>query len=174
MASRGFAATRTALTGLALILGLAGCAAPEPTPTTSALIDDFEAELPIEVSLTVLDVDYSLEELAGRAARSLEIFEPFDQADTEFTVIDLGQLLLDSGLTETDEIVTVALNDYRYTDTVQAFIETGALLALYENGQPIPVSEGGPVRIVFDESSSYYGFLDAWNWSLSYITKSGE
>ena len=174
MASRGMTAASNTLMGMALAFGLAGCATAEPVETATTLVDDFAAELSIETALTVLDSEYSIADLAARQTSSLEIFEPFDQADTEFTVINFGQLLLDSGFSQSDEVVTIALNDYRYTDTVANFVEEDAFLAILENGKPIPVSEGGPVRIVFDESSSYYSFLDAWNWSLSSIERSGE
>lgn len=160
--------------GLAGVLGLSGCTSVQPAPSNSVLKDDFQVEVAVEVALRVLETDYSLEQLQSRGTSSIKIFEPFDQAETEFTVISFGQLLLDSGLDESDQIVTIALNDYRFTDSVANFVNNGALLALLENGQPIPISEGGPVRIVFTEDSEYYKYLDAWNWSLASIEISGE
>jgi hypothetical protein len=159
---------------IVITFGLAGCTSSETTTADPVLVDEFQAVLDVEVALKVLDMSYSIDDLTSRETRSLKIFEPFDKADTEFTVINFGQLLLDSGLSQEDRIVTIAINDYRYTDTVNNFISKDAFLAILENGKPIPVTEGGPVRIVFDPSSQYYGFLDAWNWSLSSIERAGE
>jgi len=174
MKTWGKFAKTVVLFSLVGVFGLSGCTTVQPTPSNSVLKDDFQAEVAVEVALRVLETDYSLEQLQSRGTSEIEIFEPFDQADTEFTVISFGQLLLDSGLEESDQIVTIALNDYRFTDSVENFVRKGALLALLENGQPIPISEGGPVRIVFTEDSEYYKFLDAWNWSLASIEISGE
>jgi hypothetical protein len=164
----------SAVIAIALVLGLAGCTSSETTNAEPVLVDEFQAVLDVEVALKVLDMSYSFDDLTARETKSLKIFEPFDKADTEFTVIDFGQLLVDSGLSQEDRIVTIAINDYRYTDTVSNFMSKNAYLALLENNKPIPVTEGGPVRIVFDTSSEYYGFLDAWNWSLSSIERAGE
>jgi hypothetical protein len=165
--------TSTAM-AVVLIFGLTGCTSSETTNAEPVLVDEFQADLNVEVTLKVLDVSYSFEDLISRKTSSLKIFEPFDKSDTEFTVIDFGELLLDSGLSQEERIVTIAINDYRYTDTVNNFIANNAYLALLENNEAIPVTEGGPVRIVFDTNSKYYGFLDAWNWSLSSIERAGE
>lgn len=153
---------------------VAGCSAQEPAPTTSALQDDFQAEIETTIALTVGSQDFSLEALQQRGTTEIEILEPFKKEKTTFTVIDFDQLLIDSGFTAEDRVETIALNDYRYADTVQAFLDNESLLAIYENGEPIPVSEGGPVRIIFAESSPYYSVLDAWNWSLSKIELAGD
>jgi hypothetical protein len=160
--------------GLIMAFGLSGCSGSDATKAEPVLVDEFQADLKLDVSLKILDIEYTFDELLALETSSLRIFEPFDKADTEFTVIDFGQLLLDSGLSRNDNVVTIALNDYRYEDTVDNFISKRAFLALLENGEPIPVTDGGPVRIVFDKSSEYYGFLDAWNWSLSSIERAGE
>jgi hypothetical protein len=67
------------------------------------------------------------------------------------------------------QIATIALNDYRYTDSVKAFTASNGLLAVSRDGAPIPMDQGGPIRIVFPEDTPYFSFLDAWNWSLRSI-----
>lgn len=153
---------------------LTGCASVQDDVSVAVLTDDFEAASTTDATLSVLGVSYSLDEITARGTSSLMILEPFAQANTEFTVIDFGSLLLDAGLLPADRIVTIALNDYRYVDTVENFIAQNAKLAILENGEPIPVAKGGPVRIVFPTSSDYYVFLDAWNWSLASIELSRD
>jgi hypothetical protein len=153
-----------------LVLALASCQSAETVAEDDPLKDDFQADFGGEIALTVLDTDFTLAQLAERPTRSIELFEPFAKATTNFDVISFGDLLREEGLSPEMRIVTIALNDYRYSDTVGQFIDNDALLAIFENGEPIPVSSGGPVRIVFEESSNYYSELDAWNWSLRSIT----
>lgn len=66
-------------------------------------------------------------------------------------------------------IETIALNDYRYADTVGQWVDNDALLAVLRDGELIPMDQGGPIRIVFAEDSPAYELLDAWNWSLRSI-----
>lgn len=173
MEIRSFAAAKLGVLVAAALL-IAGCAPVNSTPSETQLLDDFSAELSTEVVLTVGTQDFSLEDLAARPVSSLSILEPFSKEETEFTVISFGDLMLDAGLSETDTVETIALNDYRFSDTLEAFAANNAYLAILENGKEIPVSSGGPVRIVFDEDSPYYQNLDAWNWSLRTIESSGE
>ena len=151
------------------VLALASCQSPDTVAEGDPLKDTFQADFKGEIALTILDTDFTLAQLAERPNRSIEIFEPFAKATTNFGVISFGELLTEQGLDPAARIVTIALNDYRYSDTVGQFIDNDALLAISENGQPIPVSSGGPIRIVFEESSNYYSELDAWNWSLRSI-----
>lgn len=173
MTKQSFGFPKLGVLVLATLL-VAGCSAQESAPTTSALQDDFQAEIETAVTLTIGSQVFSLEELEKRGATEIEILEPFKKESTKFTVIDFDQLLIDSGFTAEDRVETIALNDYRYTDTVRAFLDNDSLLAIYENGEPIPISDGGPVRIIFAESSAYYSVLDAWNWSLSKIELAGD
>ena len=155
-----------------LLLG--GCASPNLAPSAAPLKDDFKADVETQFALTVGKKTFDLEQLEKLGATEIEVLEPFRKKLTKFTVIDFDQLLLDSGFSATDQIETIALNDYRYKDSVQNFIDNNSLLAIYENGAEIAVSDGGPVRIIFTEDSAYYSLLDAWNWSLSEIKLSGN
>lgn len=158
-------------------LGTSCAEAPAPTPaqgTTGEFVDEFQADLNSEVVLDINGQTFDLAQLSSSGSSTLEVFEPFDKVDTEFEVVNFGDLLLQSGFNPSDEVVTIALNDYRYTDTVENFIEKEALIAYLENGKEIPISEGGPIRIVFAEDSDYYEFLDAWNWSLALVEKTAR
>ena len=161
--------------GLAVfVVLLGGCSeVPEQSSDSAPLLDNFSEELSGTISLTLGDVDYSLEELSQLETKEIQILEPFSKENTNFVGVDFGDLLLDSGFSLEDNVVTIALNDYRYTDTVKNFVDNQALLAFSEGGNPIPVADGGPVRIVFDSDSQYFDNLDAWNWSLRTVERSG-
>lgn len=165
--------TTTALVFGALIF-LTGCSAETEIAETAPapeVLDEFQSEAAQDFELTVNGQTYNLASLNALEPRTVQIFEPFTKEDTEFNAVSLGDLLIEAGFDPSDQVQTVALNDYIYVDSVKSFQETGALLAFLENGSPIAVSDGGPVRIIFDEDSSYYDFPDAWNWSLSDIEK---
>ena len=40
---------------------------------------------------------------------------------------------------------------------------------LVQNGQPISMDRGGPIRIIFPDGTILSKVLDAWNWSISEI-----
>lgn len=147
---------------------LSGCSTVADASSTP-LLDNFEADIQAEVVLTVNGVDFTLEQLAERKTSEIEILEPFSKEQTSFTVVDFDELLIEAGFEESDRVETIALNDYRYSDTVANFAKNDSWLAIYESGEAIPVAKGGPVRIIFSEDSEYYGLLDAWNWSLRSI-----
>jgi hypothetical protein len=165
---------------LALGVVLAACAAqapavvvPEPTDG-SDVYGGFPIDPPAddEVVLTIVGlrtVDLTMGELAALAVREVTFVEPFVKVEQTFGVIPLADLLELAGITPRDTVDTIALNDYRYRDTARSLVEADALLAVSRDGGPIPMNAGGPIRLVFDESSSYHGFLDAWNWSLRSI-----
>jgi hypothetical protein len=79
-----------------------------------------------------------------------------------------------AGLSENSSVDTIALNDYRYSDSVGDLIAAGAILAYLEDGEPIAMDRGGPVRLVYAESSPYFTELEAWNWSLRFIRETRE
>lgn len=169
------------LTGViaASILLLAGCSAPAegPAPTAPAeestyggfAIDppaDDEVVLTIEAGRTV---DFTYAELQALATVEIEVFEPFVEQRQSFTGVPLAELLSAAEVPADARIETVALNDYRYADTVGQWVDNDALLAVLRDGELIPMDQGGPIRIVFAEDSPAYELLDAWNWSLRSI-----
>jgi hypothetical protein len=127
---------------------------------------------PDEVVLTVTGTssrDYTMSELEDLATSEITIMEPFAQRTETFRGVPLTDLFSESGLQPEQQVATIALNDYRYADSVDAFVSSDGVLAVSRNGGPIPMDQGGPIRIIFPEGSHYYSFLDAWNWSLRSI-----
>jgi len=159
---------------------LAACAAqpaavvaPEPVADAD-VYGGFPVDPPAddEVVLTIVGsrtVDLTMGELDALAHREVTFVEPFVKVEQTFRAVALVDLLELAGIAPRDTVDTIALNDYRYRDTVRALIDADALLAVGRDGGPIPMDAGGPIRLVFDVGSSYHGFLDAWNWSLRSI-----
>jgi hypothetical protein len=166
------------LLSLGLLLAACTGSPPEavvPEPSTDAdvyggfMIDPPAAD---EVVLTLVEsrtVELTLGELESMVTRDVSFMEPFVKAEQSFGVVPLVELFELAGIVPRDTVDTIALNDYRYQDSAQALLDADALLAVTRDGGPIPMNAGGPIRLVFDADSSYFEFLDAWNWSLRSI-----
>ena len=113
---------------------------------------------------------YSLEQIEALGPQTVTINEPFVNKKQTFTAVPLEALIAPSGLTGSQMIDTTALNEYKYSNTAQSFVDGGALLAYELDGKPIPYDQGGPVRIIFADDAPGASNLDAWNWSLSSIS----
>jgi len=163
-----------------LTLLLAACAAPVAPPESAATdesayggfaIDppaDDEVVLTIEAGSTV---EFTYAELQRLATVEIDILEPFVSEQQVFLGVPLSELLDVAAVPTTSRIETVALNDYRYSDTVARWVANGALLAVFRDGELIPMDQGGPIRIVFAEDSAAFTLLDKWNWSLRTISE---
>lgn len=164
------------------LLLLTGCSssAEEATPTPSATASEnpygagFAIDPPADedIVLTVTGAstkDYTLPELTAAADEEITIVEPFVKVEQTFKVVKLEKLLKDLGFKPTDKLSTVALNDYAFADTVENFTKNNAYIAVSRDGGPIPMDQGGPIRIVFASDSGYFTNLDAWNWSIRTI-----
>lgn len=166
------------LIAVVTMLALAGCAPaaePTPAPSTESAYGGFAIDPPAsdEVVLTIDGprvVDFTYAELQQLATVEVTIVEPFVEQEQTFTGVPLADLLETAGVRRDASIETIALNDYRYTDTVAQWTDNDALLAVLRDGELIPMDQGGPIRIVFDEGSPAFDLLDAWNWSLRTIT----
>ena len=166
---------------LTVAMSLAACAAtttpPEPASTEAtkdSTYGGFAIDPPAadEVVLTITAgevVDFTYAELQSLATVEITILEPFVNVQQSFTGVLLADLLATAGVPLDARIETVALNDYAYADSVAQWIENDAALAVFRNGLPIPMDQGGPIRIVFAEDSGAFELLDAWNWSLRSI-----
>jgi len=157
-----------------------GSAAPAPTPTASATnpYGGFPVDPPAatDVVLTVTGtstVNFTYAELQDMATEQVAIHEPFIGKDQSFSGIPLAELFTRAGIAPTDKVDTVALNDYHFADTAAKFEDAKGVLAVLRAGSPIPMDQGGPIRIIFPTDSNYYTYLDAWNWSLRSIVKAG-
>lgn len=167
----------TALAASALLV-LTGCATgtaePAPTPTEENPYGGFAVAPPAddEVVLTLVGtstVELTYAEVIDLADVELTIDEPFVNRTETFTGVALSDLFDLVGIVPTDTVDTVALNDYHYPDSAQAFIDAQGVLAVLRDGEPIPMDQGGPLRIIFADDSSYADVLDAWNWSIRSI-----
>ncbi|MGV8969322.1 MAG: molybdopterin-dependent oxidoreductase [Microbacteriaceae bacterium] len=164
--------------GTGMLLGGCGALEPEAVSESSEAAESQYGGFPIdqpaldEVVLSVIGADtrdFTYGELQELAQAEIVIVEPFVSTEYSFRGIPLESLFVDAGFAPSDVIETVALNDYRYSATVESWIDGSAILAVYRDGQPIPMDEGGPIRIVFPSDSGFFDNLDAWNWSLRAI-----
>jgi hypothetical protein len=176
---RGLRSAGVIATVLVLGVALATCAAPPPTVAPVPVVGSdvyggfpIDPPAPDEVVLTLVGartVELTMRDLEGLAERDVTFVEPFVKVEQTFRVVPLATLLALADIGVDASVETIALNDYRFTDTVEALLEADALLAVGRDGGAIPMDAGGPIRLVFDVGSSYHDFLDAWNWSLRSI-----
>ena len=169
------AAGAAALAG-ALLTGCASSEVSAQTPSASATnpYGGFIVDNPkdTDVVLTVTgakSVDYTMGQLKDLADQKISIVEPFVKKRQSFSGISLKALLESSGIQPKDKVDTVALNEYEFADTAANLEAASAIIAVSRDNQPIPMDEGGPIRLVFDTKSKYFSNLDAWNWSLRTI-----
>lgn len=166
-----------ALTTLALVTACT-TSAPPPAPHTSESSEStyggFAVDPPAddEIVLTIVGLqttEYTYADLQSRASVEITIDEPFVRLTQTFRGVPLAELFAEAGIDAEARVETIALNDYRYADTVGSWVDGAALLAVFRDGELIPMDAGGPIRIVFDSSSSQFENIDAWNWSLRSI-----
>jgi len=180
---QGNKAVTSALVALGLLVALTGCSAASATPTpsqtpsasaTNPYGGGFTVDAPksTDVVLTVTGtktVDYTMGELQKMATESLTIVEPFVKKQQTFTGVPLKTLLDSAGIAVGEKVNTIALNEYQFADTVANLEGNSAVLAVTRDGGPIPMDQGGPIRLVFPKGTKYFSYLDAWNWSLRTI-----
>ncbi len=161
---------------VALLTGCAVSGASVQTPSASATnpYGGFKVDNPkdTDVVLTVTgakSVDYTMGQLKDLADQKITIVEPFVKKRQSFSGISLQALLESAGIQPKDKVDTVALNEYEFADSAANLESAGAIIAVSRDDQPIPMDEGGPIRLVFDTKSKYFSNLDAWNWSLRTI-----
>lgn len=115
-------------------------------------------------------VDFTFSQLKKMKSSKVTIFEPFVKKNQTFTVITIRDLFKRVGITGRDIVSTIALNDYVFMSTATKFTSANGLIAIERNGVAIPYDQGGPIRLIFANSSSWSKNLDAWNWSLASIS----
>lgn len=170
------AITATSVAGCASSNDLASDTTVAATATVTGVEENPYGGFPVdppapdEVVLTVtvggVDRNYTLEQLAQLGATTVTLYEPFIQVDATFTGVELSVLFEESAISGEDSVNTIALNEYAYANTAATFTGTGAILAYKQNGMPIAMDRGGPIRIVIPNDKPLSTFLDIWNWSL--------
>lgn len=112
---------------------------------------------------------FTYNQLTKLKSKTITIYEPFLKKRQTFTVIPIQQFFTLVGISGSDKVETRALNDYAYINTASQFIKAGALVAIKRSGKEIPYDQGGPIRLIYSDKSSWSKELDAWNWSLDSI-----
>ena len=137
-----------------------GGTAVDPLPATATI---FTVENAGKV------IKYSKNDLLAIKSSIITIFEPFVQKKQSFTVIPLDYFLGKSSIAAGKTIDTIALNDYIYSNKAANFSKAKAFIAFKRFGKDIPYNQGGPLRLIYSNTSSWAKNLDAWNWSLRSI-----
>jgi len=146
-------------------------AASTANPYGAAAIDPPAAsEVILTISRKGKVKNYRFADLLKIKSSTITIHEPFVKKDQSFLAIPLTTIFATVGISGTEKVETKALNDYIYANTAKSFVDAKGYLAIKRNGEPIPYDQGGPIRIIFPNSSKWSTFLDPWNWSLMSIS----
>lgn len=113
---------------------------------------------------------FSSAQLLSLKSSTVSIYEPFLKKRQSFSVIPLETFFKLVGISGSDKVNTVALNDYVYTNTAKRFLDAKTLVAVKRDGRVIGYDQGGPIRLIFADNSKWTRYLDAWNWSLISIS----
>jgi hypothetical protein len=99
------------------------------------------------------------------------VFEPWVKQELNFEGVWLADLLAVARADPQARTVHItALDDYQVELAISDVMAGGVLLATRSgNGQPIPIEDGGPTRIVFAGGVPAGNSADQWIWSLSAI-----
>lgn len=170
------------LTGVAIALVMnvtpSAFSAASPTPTATKSnpygAGTVDPAGPNEPILTITNGSktqkFTMKNLMAMNPTVISIYEPFVKKRQKFTVIPMAKLFKKLGIRSNSTVTTKALNDYVYKNKASAFVGASGYLAIKRNGSDIPYDEGGPIRLVYPDTSGWSNFLDSWNWSLSSIT----
>ncbi len=144
--------------------------AAEKNPYGTSTVDPAGPnEIIFTVSKGNKKAEFAYARIQKMKSKTISIYEPFLKKRQTFTVVPLKNFFALVGIIGQDKVMTVALNDYIYTNTAAQFISAGAYIAIKRNGVDIPYDQGGPLRLVFADDSRWAKNLDAWNWSLAAI-----
>lgn len=140
-------------------------------PYGAGLVDPPQPDEPIlEMNVRGNVSNFSLDSLGALPTTTIDLFEPFIKVRSRFTGVSLADLFDAVGIKAADSVSTLALNEYEYVNTAGKFTASNGLVAYEQDGNPIPVDRGGPIRIVFPDGSALSLALEAWNWALRSIT----
>jgi hypothetical protein len=113
------------------------------------------------------------QQLDAMATETVTLYEPFLKKPIEFTGIPMSVLLTRAGMSASATKIRVhALDDYAVGFKVADLMAPGVLLATRQSGAPIPLAQGGPIRLVFPPDSVTGRNRDTWVWSIDTITVS--
>jgi len=175
----------------ALVLGLAACSSSESSTSTTEKSDKATTTTnpygagvvdppgPTDVVLTVAGPSgtkqFTMDQLTALGTKDLTIYEPFVKRNISFTGVPMAAIFDTVGIEGDVRLNTEALNEYIYDKSTAAeFVESDGLIAVAQEGKPVPVDQGGPIRIIFPDGSKQSKNLEAWNWSLEKISVKGS
>ena len=167
---------------LMLIASLSACASEDEDSqsTTTAAVNenpyggpDVPPPSPDEPILKLINgektLSLSLNDLRDLPQVEARVFEPFVKSEISFKGVAMNELFRLVDIESDDNVLTVALNDYTYSNFAREFVGTEAFLAYEQEGGAILMSRGGPIRIIVPNDKSLTESLEVWNWSLAEI-----
>lgn len=167
---------------LMLIASLSACASEveDSQSTTTAAVNenpyggpDVPPPSPDEPILKLINgektLSLSLNDLRDLPQVEARVLEPFVKSEISFKGVAMNELFRLVDIESDDNVLTVALNDYTYSNYAREFVGTEAFLAYEQEGGAILMSRGGPIRIIVPNDKSLTESLEVWNWSLAEI-----
>ncbi len=160
----------------ASLLGPINAIAASPSPSSTNPYGGVKVD-PLGPNETIITISkgkivkrLSMNDLLALNPKSISIYEPFIRKRQNFTVVKLSQLFKLVRISNSDFVSTVALNDYVYANSAKSFLTADGYLAIKRDGKLIPYDQGGPIRIIYPDTSRWSKSLDPWNWSLRRIS----
>lgn len=163
--------SRLAATALAVALAACSSGTTEDAPLPSA----FDAGVPAPTGDVVLTLetddathDWDIATLELLEQFDLTIVDPFLDKEHTYTGPLWRDVLRASGV-DVDagrSVELVALDDYVAEIPTDAETLRGALLAHLDDGAPIPIEDGGPIRLVYPLDSAAADNDNNWIWSI--------
>ena len=160
---------------LACLVALTACSTGGSDTTPRALPSAFDDGVPALVGPVVLTVttdddvvDWDLTAIAMLEQQDLTIVEPFVDEEHTYTgplwsdVLRASGVDLEAGRT----VELVALDAYVAEIPADRETLTGVLLAHLEDGTPIPIADGGPIRLVYPPDNPAADNANNWIWSI--------
>ena len=174
------AVIRRWMLSLVVVVVLAACGGGSPAPEV--------ARGPVDVPAPTGDVVLSVSgevgrpnvgprfraDLAGLESLGLVDFvvaDPFVGADLALSGVLLDTVLASAGVAGDAPLRWVALDQYEVYFTRSELAAEGAYLATRQDGAPIEIADGGPIRVVFPDDDGTLGRdSNQWIWSVVEVT----
>ena len=156
------------LTGLTLVACTS--AGGEEASTLPATFDEGVPAPTGRVVLTVSSdagsVDWDVETLALLDQQTLTIVEPFLDEEHTYTGPLWRDVLRASGVDVGDLVELVALDEYVAEIPTDADTLDGVVLAHLDDGAPIAIADGGPIRLIWPDDNDGRENANNWIWSI--------
>lgn len=155
-------------------VALAACTGPATELPSDPLPPAFADGVPEPTGEVVLTVtgpggphDFDLPTLQQLAQHDLTVLEPFVDQEHTYAGPLWGDVLRAAGIPlDGRDVELVALDDFVTDIPADAASLDGLLLAVSEDGAPIPIADGGPLRLVFPPGNETGANLNNWIWSI--------